>query len=263
MMKENQQQEESNKLDVKPIVGKFLISYDMAAKPQGLSVDLLSKLVDTGWLYYDSTKGNRPQVYAKGDEVFSVKFVDTKGNDYDFNEVKLQWEDEEFWRKELYMCRQSPLHYFENYYAKTPKPTQKEISEYLESINLGAVSDSDEVTKEKMVKAREAFAKSIELDELKKLKPVRDLILKEYLEETDKLEEEAFKALGVVVLEDDKDADMAKRRLKEKVIASIMKSDKKTAPPELKSYLHQGRWDKKALRLTERDALLRLWKQIR
>ena len=254
----------SNKID-KPegkLVSRVKIVTDVASLPQGLSVDMFVKLADSGFVFYDSNLGNRPKLYildgATQEELPS--FVDTKGQELDFENLKKQWEDDEYWRKELYKCRQSPLHYFTNYVSSSPKPTQEEIEDYLKSIGMTPSDDSGEVgvPKEDVVKAREQFAKSITLESLKELKPVRDKIDEEYQSETTKLLDEACLIFGLSQTDD------GRKLVHSRVVAAIMKSDRRTAPPQLKHYItdKSGQWDKKMLNLTDVDVLVRLWKLI-
>lgn len=241
----------------------FKIAYDLQAMPEGLGTDVFVKLCDGGFIFYDSQKGNRPKIYETGelnekDKVVPV-FIDTKGKEVNIEDFQKKLEDEEFWRKELYMCKQSPLYYFTKFASPTCKPTQVEIDKFLTDNGFGAKKDSEEaaVVNDEIRKVREAFSKTITLEHLKDLKPVRDKMDAEYEQETEDIQKEAAKVF-----------DMSSTHItgiKKRVITSIMKTKTKEASGELKNvYINEstGRWDKAMFLATDLDILLRLWKTL-
>ena len=239
-------------------VKQYKLVYDIQALPNAMGPDLLVKLADSGFVFYDSEKGQRPkfiQVGDQGDEVLPV-LVDTKGKEVSLEDVTKEWEDREYWRKELYKCKHSPLHYFTNYLSISPKPTQQEVSEFLESIGMGAKTDSDVVTKEEITKVREAFAETVTLEKLQSLKPVRDRIDEEYTQETEELIAEAAKEFDLTGINE--------KLVVDKLINAILKSPTKNCNESLKYYVNEktGRWDKPMLKITDKDVLVRLWKSL-
>lgn len=239
-------------------VKHYKLVYDIQALPNAMGPDLLVKLADSGFVFYDSEKGQRPkfiQVGDQGDEVLPV-LVDTKGKEVSLEDVTKEWEDKEYWRKELYKCKHSPLHYFTNYLSVSPKPTQQEVNEFLESIGMGAKTDSDEVTKEEITRVREAFAETVTLEKLQSLKPVRDRIDEEYTQETEELIAEAAKEFDLTGINE--------KLVVDKLINAILKSPTKNCNDSLKYYVNEktGRWDKPMLRITDKDVLVRLWKSL-
>lgn len=241
----------------------FKTVFDLKAMPDGLSTDLFVKLCDQGFIFYDSEKGNRPKLYEVGelneeDKLIPV-FVDTKGKEVSLEDFTKKLEDEEFWRKELYSCKQSPLYYFANYASPKCKPSQAEIDKFLTDNGFGAKADSEEAAtvSEEVRKTREAFSEKITLEHLKDLKPVRDKMDDEYELETLDIQKEAAKVFDL--------SETHSEGIKKKVITAIMKTKTKEAPEELKNvYVNEssGRWDKSMFRATDLDVLLRLWKQL-
>ena len=237
---------------------RFKTVVDIQAIPKGMSPVQWVKLADTGYIFYDSEVGSRPRLFPIGtleeDVEIVPQFIDSKGQEVSLEEVQKTWEDNNFWDKELYKCKNSPLHYFTNYLSTNPKPTQAEIDEYLKSLNLGATADSEDGMKEEAKQARLKFSESISLEHLKDLKPVRDAIKAEYDAITQIYREEAKLALDAIDTE----------ALTGKIITAIMKTPARKAEMPLKEYVDSRKhiWDKQMLRATDFDVLVRLWKTI-
>lgn len=240
------------------LVGKLKVVVDVRSIPNGLSVDLFTKLMDRGIVFYDSDKGHRPKLYKiDGDtEEELPTIVDATGETIDYELIQKKWEEEEYWRKELYKCRISPIHYYTNYAAKSAKPTQEELDSYLKSIGLTPTNDSTKLDTDEMKEKRDTFAKSIKLEDLQAMKAVRDKIKEEYDLETEALTKELSRATGI--------SGLVEKAVRDKIIYSIMKSNVKEATKDLKYYVNdkRGNWDKKLLAVTDTDVLLRLWKSM-
>lgn len=257
-------QENNNKVE-RPegqFVKRFKVVTDIQALPNSLDVATYVKLCDSGFVFYDSDKGRKPSLYIiEGDaepETLPV-FVDTKGKEVNIDDLKKQWEDDEFWRKELYKCKQSPLYYFTNYVSTNPKPSTKEVDTYLESIGMGATKDSGEpgeIVAEEVKRVREEYAATITLENLKNLKPVRDRIDGEYEQQTQEM-------LAKVV-EKHKLSGKVESAIKDKIILDLLKSKPSEAKEELRYYIVErtGRWDKSLMRATDIDVLVRLWNTL-
>lgn len=237
---------------------RFKTVVDVNAIPAGMTPTQWVKLADTGYIFYDSEKGNRPKLFPIGtvedDVEMQPQFIDTKGKDVSLEEVQKSWEDTNFWDKELYKCKNSPLHYFTNYLSTNPKPTQAEVDEYLKSLGLGATPDSEDGMKEEAKQARLRFSESITLQHIQDLKPVRDAIKAEYDNVTELYKEEARAALDAIDIE----------ALSKKIITEIMKTPARKAEGDLKEYVDERKhiWDKQMLRAIDFDVLIRLWKTI-
>lgn len=244
---------------------RFKVVMDINALPERLDMATFAKLTDMGYIIYDSTKGNRPKLYIiEGDVDPAVlpSFVDTEGKEVDLAAWQKKYDDEEYWRKELYKCRQSPVYYFVNYISTSAKPTQKQITEFLEGIGLGPTSESVESEEAlAIMKAkREAFASSVLLETLQLLKPVKDSINAEYEDETEEKFKIAAEKLGMEATD--------KNALKDKMIAAILKTSPLTASGELEYYLTQRsnpkkrKWDRSLIRATDADVIVRLWETL-
>lgn len=237
---------------------KFKTLVDTNCIPAGMTPTQWVKLADTGYIFYDSEKGNRPKLYAIGttdeDVEMVPQFIDVKGKDVSLEEIQKTWEDNNFWDKELYKCKNSPIQYYINYLSTNPKPTQKEIDTYLGTLGLAASADSDDGMKEEAKQARLKFSESITLEHLQNLKPVRDAIKQEYDNETAIYKAEAQKALDT----------LDETLLSAKVITEIMKTPARKAEMPLKEYVDERKhtWDKQMLRAIDFDVLIRLWKTI-
>jgi hypothetical protein len=218
-------------------------------------------LCDAGYILYDSTVGNKPKLFHTGvaseENVPIYSFVDTEGKDVDVSAFNAKMQDEEFWRKELYKCKQSPMYYFTSYVSENPKPTQGEIDAYLKSIGFEKTNDSETAAEinEKTRLIREAFSQTITMQKLQDLKPVRDKMDEEYLEETKDLQERVAEFFDISSTHDAK--------IKEKTITYLMKIKPKDSCEDMRYYVNEktGRWDGSLLKATDIDVLLRLWEK--
>lgn len=246
--------------------GRFVKNYklimDVAAFPNGMTAPLFTKLCDSGIVFYDSTRGRRPKLYDVGEDdgkdKMSIEVVDTEGKAIDVETINARFEDEEFWRKELYKCKQSPLYYFSNYFSTNPKPSQDEIDSFLASRGFEKNEDSDDAAEinEKTKKIRDEFSATITLEHLKDLKPVRDRIDAEYEQETEERVAKAAKAFKCTPTHTSK--------IISTITTKIMKTPVKEATDELRFYINErtGKWDKNLIRATEIDILVRLWENL-
>lgn len=264
MKESNNKQVKKNRIETPEgkFAKQFKLVYDMQSMPQGLATDMFAKLCDSGFIFYDSDKGNRPKLYttgeANGEDKLVPVFVDTEGKEVDIEDFKAKMEDEEFWRKEIYKCKQSPLYYFSNYASPDLQPSKEATDAFLDSIGFGASDDSEDAAtvNEKTRKIREEYAASITLDQIKSLKPVRDRMDEEYQMETQGFIKEfadlhGFTETNVIAI-------------KPKLITTLMKIKPKDAPEKLKYYLIEktGRWDKALMKAEELGTLIRLWKAL-
>jgi len=238
---------------------KLKLVVDIKAVPKGMPISDFMKCVDSGYVFYDSDEGARPRIYAMGEgeeEVLSM--IDANGKEANIDDLKKQWEDDEFWRKELYKCRQSPLHYFTNYVSIDPKPTQEAIDKFLAEKGFVAMDDSDDAVdiNEATLKVREAFAAEITLEKLKELKPVRDRIDEEYKDYTRDLCIEFGEKYDI--------SSTHEQAITKKIATLLMKVKPADASLEHRYFLNErtGRWDGALIKATDLDVLLRLWKTL-
>lgn len=240
----------------------FKVILDINSRPKGIDAELWLKLMDRGMIVYDSTEGNRPKLYevgtASGEDVIIPALVDAKGKEVNIDDFNKKLEDEEFWRKELYKCKQSPLYYFTQYGSTELKPSQEAITKFLKDTGFEAKADSDDaaVITERTRKIREKFSSTITLEKLQDLKPVRDSMDAEYEAITMELRVEFGEKHDVSPTHD--------AEIRRRVVTSIMKTKTKDAPESLRMYVlpKSGRWDKSLFNATDLDVLLRLWKDM-
>lgn len=121
---------------------------------------------------------------------------------------------------------------------------------------MGATTDSESQTPEEIKKVREEYAKTVLLEDLKNLKPIKDKLLEEYDVETKELLKNVYDKHELT--------GSNEKMVIDKMITDILKVKPKDAPQKLKYYIEDksGRWDKSLLRMTDIDELVRLWKLI-
>ena len=227
---------------------RYKVVVDIEAIPKGMAPDMWVKLADSGYIFYNSLNGKRPQLHAIGGEELEPAFVDTKGKQVELIEIQKIWEDSSYWDKELYKCKQSPIYYYTEYFSIYPKPSQKNINSYLESVGLGITNDS-EIT-EAAKEVRKKHAESIKLEDLKNLKPNMDKMRDQYAAYTETLKTKFKEVTGTVLNE----------TIETKIVTEITKTSPAEASELLREFLDgRGKWDKTLLRVTDLDVVLRAW----
>lgn len=236
---------------IESVTKRFKVIYDVQAVPNGLTVERLSKLGDSGWLFYDSNKGNRPKIVETGlgNETIElgVNFVDTKGVTVDYDKFEKQLNDKDYWDRQLYKCKNSPLYYFKEFGSLKAVTTSAEETEFLSNHNLLHTSTtSDAASKEykEMMGAYKEFSDSVTIESLKFLKPKMDAIREIFQKECDRNEAKVRELIGTTTTDD--------KIFREKVVSALCKikpADLKTM--EAKNSLVRGRWDKPVLRHTD------------
>jgi hypothetical protein len=232
---------------------RFKTVLDIAAIPNGMDVATWVKLADSGYIFYDSTKGRKPTLYSLDDMDTEVvpTFTDVSGEVVELSVIQATWVEQEKWRRELHNCKQSPIYFYANYAAPEAKPTQEQMDEFLASINIKPKDDSSEVMQESAKKARLEFAEGITLEKIQGLKILRDEIILKYDAATNQLLEEAYLKYGLSTID----------AVKKVVFTEIMKTPTKSANELLRSFINDktGRWDLQMFRATDFDIVLRAW----
>lgn len=223
---------------------------DSNAIPKEMDPQHWAESMDNGIILYDSLRGHKPEIYIiSGEEAVALpELIDVAGEPVVIEDLKKRFDQEEFWNKELYMCRKSPVYFFTNYWSTEKKPMQTDIDAYKESI--GYTSDK---SKEELVKVLEKHSDSITLDRLQKLRPVRDTLDAEYDIETTELLTKVSKRLRFNI--------KSEASAKAKIIASIKKANRAQLPTELQPYvlpMNKG-WDNELFAATDLDVLVRLF----
>ena len=227
---------------------RYKVVVDTEAIPKGMAPDMWVKLADSGYIFYNSLTGKRPQVHAIGGDELEPAFVDTKGEEVKLDEIQKIWEDSNYWDKELYKCKQSPIYYYTEYFSIYPKPTQKNINDYLESIGLGLSNDSEISAEAKEI--RKKHAESIKLEDLKNFKPNMDKLREQYATYTESLKARFKEVTGTVLDE----------TIETKVVTEITKTQPAEASELLREFLDKrGKWDRNLIRVSDLDVVLRAW----
>jgi len=241
------------------LMKKFKMIYDVQAIPQGLTVDMVTKLADTNWVFYDSEKGHRPKLVEVGlsnEHVeVPVNFVDTKGVEVDLSTFTAKLEETTFWEKELNRCKNSPLYGFTNYYAMKAEVTNEMEAEFLKSFGITSlinVMDSDQAAAEftDNKAGYEKYAATVDLEDLKIRRNQMAIIMKKFDEECEVRQAKAMKLAKTNAKED--------KKLREKLINCITRMDvAEVVTDEAKNCIF-GKWDKKMLHATDTYILCRI-----
>jgi len=170
------------------------VVYDVQSCPIKLGIANMIKIFNNHKIIlWDSTLGTKPKMY-KGEKLVSAyKFVDTKGENIDLEKYKQQYLDQEFWAKELYNCKHSPVYFYANYATEKYPVEQSGISKYVKSLGLEDLSDIKDSTKASDAWAgqKEIIAKSlsfITVELLKTRKAVVDVLKINYENKVSKIE---------------------------------------------------------------------------
>ena len=232
----------------------YKVVVDMSAIPDKMDPVTFVKLADSGYIFYDSTKGSRPKLYPIIDNAFEVEPVicDVNGKEVDLSTIQKLWIEQDYWDKEMFKCKASPIHYFTNYVSVSPKPTDSDISNYLEAIGLGK-EEGDKISDEVKQK-RIDYSKSINLETLKCLKSARIVIEDKYNKVTEELYEEASELYEI----------SSKDILVKKLHSEIMKTPARKAVGLVSEFVDKKKnsWDLQLMRVTDFDVIIRAWKEL-
>ena len=230
--------------------------YDVTALPENLRVDTLLKIADShNAVFFDSTRGTRPRFVEVGEDAPIPTLVDTKGEVKDFDKFLEMQVDKEYWDRELYNCKKSPIYYFTHYKTEVWPVEQPKLTAYLESIGLGDISSSDSTTAaqkwEDQKAAVAAATKDFTIEHLQELKPKVDLLKELYNQNVVKYEN--FLAHGIKLL--DKNGEPLEEKLRSKRIRGYIKQQ-----PVLSEYsgyrTKKQEWDSQMLVATDYSELL-------
>lgn len=223
---------------------------DTNAFPRGMEPQNWAESMDNGVILYDSLLGEKPSLYIiSGEEAVSLpEIVDVKGSEVSIKELQTRYEEAEYWNKELYKCRKSPVYYFTNYWSSQKKPLQVDIDAYKESIGYTNEKSQDELSI-----ILDTHSAAITLEVLKQLRPVRDTLDAEYDIETSELLLKASKRLRFNV--------KSEASSRAKIVANFKKQPIAKLPPEFAPYvLRDGKnLDEALLKATDLDVLVRMY----
>lgn len=237
--------------------------YDIESCPKGLDANNMIRLYQQhNVVFFDSTKGSRPRLYAVDNEVLPA-IVDTKGDELDLEYYSKMFRDKEYWEKELHNCTNSPIYYWKHYGTNVWPHTDEDMSKFMSSIGMDKITaaDNEEAAKlweEQKGKMKEAL-KFITVDHLKERKAHIDILKKEYNEFVINMEK---KLQPFVRLVDSNEIALDNKKQCSNLIQKI-----KSTRPVLAKYSDKyrnpkGKWDLKMLGVTDYKVLLQIFHDI-
>lgn len=238
--------------------------YDIQALPQGLDpANLMRVWEQHDTVFWDSAKGTKPRIYGNDDLELIPIIVDTAGKELDLEFYSKEFKDKEFWEREIYNCKNSPLYYWKNYGTSVWPHKDADMTKFLEELGLAKLSAADneeaeKIWKEQKDKLKDAMA-FVTKEHLEERKTHIDLLKKEYEDTVVKLEKivEPF-----VKLVDSNNAPLTERKRCGHLIEKI-----KSQRPVLQKYSDtyrndKGKWDHKILFVTDYKVLLRIFYDV-
>lgn len=243
---------------MKKVVNKqFKVLVDINKIPDGLDPASFVKLVDSGYVFYDSKKeGDVPVVIETGtlDKLTPVQFVDC-GEEVEYNALAAKWEYQDKWDKELFKCKASPIHYYTNYVSNSPSATQEEITEYLESIGI---SEKEEDL-EKLKEARTKFAEGISMEYIQTRAAVREGIVEKYIQQIGEIAKGYCEENGIEY------KSYNSEKLLEKLYTTLCKVPPIMATPKLEKFLvkKSKKYDKKLMKHTSAEYMWEVYKEYK
>ena len=171
--------------------------------------------------------------------------------------------DKEYWEKELYNCKNSPIYYWKNFGTKVWPPTNEDMAEFLKEIGMDKLSAADNEEAEKLwaeqkLKMKESL-KFITVDHLKERKMHLDLLKNEYNSYISKLEKEVESFVRLV---DSNNVPLPDKKRCGNLVEKIRK-----VLPVHKKYsdkyrTSKGKWDMRMLFVTDYSELLKIYYDI-
>jgi hypothetical protein len=242
--------------------------YDVNSLPEKLGISNMVKIMENHrTVFWDSSKdGIKPKFYSgvePGDEESPITLVDTAGKEIDLEYYERVYKEDEFWEKELYSCKNSPVYFFNNY-GTTEYPAKSEgIQKYLKDIGLSSIVAKDSEDAAEAWKTQKDAAKKagehITLELLKERKQVMDIMKEEYNVLVIKLE---TKVKDSVRLFDSNNIPLEAK----KQCGNLIDKIRKILPVNVKysdNYrTKKGKWDTPMLFNTSYSVLLKMYDDI-
>lgn len=239
--------------------------YDMASLPVGLDPGNLTKIYEQHHLiYWDSSKGGtKPQLYAETGDKAKLLVVDLKGSSMDMDKYSKEFKDEEFWKKELHKCQNSP-HYFWSHYGTAVYPhNQDDLREYLVGIGLTEIVAKDSDKAKKLWDKQKAKIKKVTdkytIEFLKQRAGVLEVVKAEY--------DSDVKALEILLESHIRLFDSNKAPLPDKKRITVLSEKIARHMPVLLKYSDiyrskKGKWDRPILHNTSYGVLLEMFYDV-
>ena len=250
------------KEEYKPVeIGqKLKLVYDIKSIPTGLPPNDLVKLFNNHdlVLWDSSNEGIKPALYGV-DGKCPLMVVDTAGSEVDLNHYTNVIREEEYWDRELYNCKNSPIYFFSNYGTPVWPHTDKDLKAYLKTIKIKELVAKDDEDAKKLWDAQKEQMKLAMADTtiefLKERKGVLEILKKEY--------EDKIKAMEYLIspFVEFKDKEGKPLEAKAKAIAVVNKLKRMMpVPVEYAKYkTKKGYWDASMLHVTEYGILISMY----
>jgi hypothetical protein len=123
--------------------------YDVASVPKGLDFGNLTKIYEQHHVvFWDSEKGGtKPRLYQDdGDVEAKLLVVDLHGKEIDIETYAKKFREDEYWEKEVFNAKNSPIYFFKNYGTTVWPVSNEGVRDYLLSLGLQDITAKDSET---------------------------------------------------------------------------------------------------------------------
>lgn len=238
---------------------------DIKSIPENMDFGTFVKIYEQHHLVlWDSSRGGvKPKLYANDEVEAKLLIVDTAGKEIDIEFYTKEFKEVEFWKKELYSCKKSPIYFFKNYGTTIWPNTDTDLAAFMKNLGIGEVAAKDGEEAEKLwEKQKEQAMKAMEfvnIELLKDRKVVVDILRHDY--------ETTVKALEKLVsthvrLFDSNNVPLPPN----KQVGNVVEKIRKFLPVHLKysdKYrTKKGKWDSPMLFVTSYNVLLEIYYDV-
>ena len=240
---------------------RMKLVYDINAAPAGLDIGNLVKIYEShNVIFWDSSKeGMKPKLYGVDGHEAPLAVVDVEGKEMNLAQFTKDFADEEFWKKELHNCKNSPIYFWSHYGTSCWPYKSAELSEYLKSIGMNDLDNTDTES----VKYKKLWAKQVAkvkqttdkftIEFLRERKAIVDIVKNKYDEKVAALE---ILVKGKVKLYETDGTALEPR----KQVANLMEKIRREAVlVGFSNYRNKkGKWDVPMLLVTDYPTLLEI-----
>lgn len=245
---------------------KAKLVYDIMSIPKGMDVGNLVKIYEQHHvIFWDSSheKGTKPKLYGVDGTDADLIIVDTKGKEIDLEYYSKQFKDEEYWDKELYKCKNSPIYFWSNFGTGVWPHTSADLSVFTKSLGMEQLEAKDsEVAAKLWEKQKAKVKKSMEfvtIEFLKERKAVIDVLKVKYEQEVKDLEKLLESHVRLV---DSNNVPLTERKQQGNLIGKIRKHLPVLPKYSEKYRSNKGKWDSPMLFNTSYAELLNMFYDI-
>ena len=238
---------------------RMKLVYDISSAPKGLDIGNLVKIYEMhNVVFWDSTKsGMKPKIYGTDEHEAPLAVVDLKGKEMDLGWYSKQFADKEYWDKELYNCKNSPIYFWSNYGTSVWPHNADQMSEYLKSIGMDKVVAKDDEAAKKLWDKQKAKVKvatdKFTIEFLKERKLVVDIVKDKW--------ESKVRSLEILIKDHVKlfETDGVEVEPRKRMANLMEKVRRNPVLPKYSSYRNKkGKWDVAMLLVTDYAILLEI-----